>query len=264
MKNKIVALLLVVAMVFGVSFNASPSRAARFSNSKSKITLRVGAVYTLRDSAIGSSAKWTSSDRSVATVSKSGKVVAKGTGVTTIKATSGNTVRKCRVTVKAKSGAKGSKYNPKTFPTTGTKKIAFTFYSEGKKVGKFKIKISKFAYGSKAAAMARAGNSSNPIPKSNQQYLYFRVTLDFISGSQTVKMRDVFNYNKNIFGAYGAKQLTPINWGFGFEAYESMGSTAISPGTSRTAGVAILVEKGFKPVTFRIKTGKSKYTWIKM
>ena len=52
MKKKIVALLLVVVMVFGVSFNASPSKAARFSNSKSKITLRVGAVYTLRDSAV--------------------------------------------------------------------------------------------------------------------------------------------------------------------------------------------------------------------
>ncbi|MCR4605480.1 MAG: Ig-like domain-containing protein [Eubacterium sp.] len=264
MLKKYMSLMLVFSVLMGVLYTGSnTSEAARFDNSKSKITLRVGAVYTLRSSGIGSAAKWTSSDKSVATVKK-GKVVAKGTGVTTIRAKQGNISKKCVVTVKSASGKKGSKYNPKTFPKTGSKSIGFKFYMERKKIGKFKIKISKFKYGSKAAAMAKAGNSSNPVPNNNQQYLYFRVTLSYISGSQTIKMRDVFNYNKNIFGAYGAKHLAPINWGYGFEAYENMGNMVISPGTSKTAGVAILVEKGFKPVTFRIRTGKSKYTWIKM
>ena len=261
MKSKLLALLLVFALVLGVGAPRSEASAATMS--ATSITLRVGAVYTLRTTGLVGTVKWTSSKSSVASVS-GGKVTAKDDGTTTIKAKAGSTTVKCKVIVKPKSGKSGAKYNPKTFPTSGTKNITFNYYLEGREIGKFKISIPKFAYGSESAKMAK-NNSSNPKPTSTQQYLYFRVKLTYVSGKETVLMRDVFNYNTNIYGAYGAKYLKPIDWGYGFESYEAMSKfTTISPGTTRTAGAAILVEKGFTPITFRLQTGKNSYTWIKL
>ena len=255
--KKVLSQVLVVALVLGMFFTPKEAEAATISTSK--VTLCVGAVYTLRVTGM-SSPTWTTSKKSVATVSN-GKVTAKDEGTAVIKAKSSSKSVSCKVIVKPRTGSKGSKYNPKKISTS--KAVSFNYYLEGKKIGKFKLQIMKFAYGSETAAMAK-NNSSNPSPTSTQQYLYFRVKLTYVSGTQTVMMRDVFNYNTNIFGAYGAKHLKPINWGYGFEGYENMSTVNISPGTTRTAGAAILVEKGFTPVTFRVQTGKNSYTWYKL
>ena len=262
MKNKFFSMILILVLSIGILSPASTSE-AKASLPVTSLKLRVGSVYTMRPIAMIGSIKWTSSRKYVASVSKNGVTTAKDPGTTVIKASNGLATVSCKVKVKKKSTKKGSKFNPRTFPTTTPKGINFTYYMEGKKIGKFNIQIVKFAYGSESAAMAKK-NSSNPAPTSAQQYLFFTVRLNYKSGTQTVKMSDVFNYNKNIFGAYGAKQLKPINWGFGLGSNESMKTVNISPGNTITADTAILVEKGFTPITFRLQTSAEGYTWVKL
>ena len=260
MKNKLSAIILVVALSLGVIAPAVDASAA--SMSVGSLKLRVGSLYSLRTTGLYGAVTWKSSDNSVASV-KSGIISAKGPGTTTISATSGNKSVTCKVNVKGISKKKGSKYNPKTLPAKKSKGLNFNFYMEEKKVGKFQIQIERFAYGEESARMA-LNNTSNPTPGANQQYLFFTVRLKYISGTQTIKMSNVFNYYNNIFGAYGAKQLKPINYGYAFGSNENISTVNISPGNTRTADVAILVEKGFTPVTFRLQTGPKSYTWVKL
>ena len=262
MKNKLSALILVAALMLGISYSGPVSSAA--SMSVGSLKLRVGCTYSLRTTGLYGTVTWKSSDTSVASV-KNGIISAKGPGNTTISATSGEKSVTCKVSVKGASKKKGSKYNPKTLPKDKKKGINFNFYMEEKKVGKFNIQIERFAYGEESARMA-LNNTSNPKPGATQQYLFFSVRLKYLSGTgtQTIKMSNVFNYYNNIFGAYGAKQLKPINYGYAFGNNENMSTVTISPGNTRTADVAILVEKGFTPVTFRLQTGPKSYTWIKL
>ena len=263
MKNKTIAVLLIMALSLCLGTPAVPSEAA--SSFPAALTLRVGSIYTLRSDKLPSSGvKWSSSKKGVASVSQSGVLTAEYPGTTTVKAlTPDNKSYYCKVTVKKKSGKKGSKYNPRTFPTKTPKGINFTYYMEGKKIGEFNIQITKFIYGEEAAKLA-LNNKSNAIPTADQQYLFFEVRLGYKSGTQTIKMSNVFDYNHNIFGAYGARQLIPINWGYQMGANEVMSTVNISPGQTRTADAAILVENGFKPVTFRLQTGTNSYTWVKL
>lgn len=260
MKNKLSAIILVAALMLGICAPVTDSKAA--SMSVTSLKLRVGCIYSLRTTNLFGKVTWKSSDTSVASV-KNGNISAKGPGTTTITASNGDKSVSCKVTVKGVSKKKGSKFNPKTLPKKKTKDLSFNFYMEEKKVGKFKIQIERFAYGNESARLAM-NNSSNPAPGATQQYLFFSVRLKYVSGTQTIKMSNVFNYHKNIFGAYGAKHLKPINYGYAFGHNENMSTVNISPGNTRTADVAILVEKGFTPVTFRLQTGPKSYTWVKL
>ena len=261
MKNKFFSLLLVLVLTVSVLGPTSQSQAA--SLSATSLKLRVGSIYTMRTKGMYGSISWSSSRSYVASVTSTGIITAKDPGTTTIKAKCGGTTLSCKVTVKKKSSKKGSKFNPRKLPSKKSKSYAFNFYMEEKKVGRFNIQIERFAYGAESARMAK-NNSSNPTPNANQQYLFFTVRMKYLSGSQTVKMSNVFNYHKNIFGAYGAKQLVPIDYGFALGSHENMSTVNISPGNTITADVAILVEKGFTPITFRLQTGPKSYTWIKL
>ena len=261
MKNKFLSILLVFALAIGIGIPAAPAEAASFP--VTSLTLRKGATYTLRPKGLLGAVYWTSSKKYVARVTQTGVITAEDTGTTVIRAKAGHTTLSCKVKVKKKSKKSGSKYNPKLLPSKKNKGYNFTFYMEEKKIGKFNIQIEKFAYGDESAKMA-LNNKTNPKPKSTEQYLFFTVRLKYMSGSQTVKMSHVFNYNKNIFGAYGAKQLIPENYGYGFGTHENMLTVNISPGNTITADVAILVEKGYTPVTFRLQTGPKSYTWLKL
>ena len=252
---------MIFALAVGFGATSTPSEAASFP--VTSLTLCKGSTYTLRPKGLLGAVFWSSSKKYVASVTQGGIISANDTGTTTIRARAGQTILSCKVTVKKKTKKKGTKYNPKLLPTKKTKGYDFTFFMEEKRVGTFNIQIERFAYGEESARMA-LNNTSNPVPNSTQQYLFFSVRLKYKSGTQTIKMSNVFNYNQNIFGAYGAKQLIPISWGYGFGTHEPIKTVDISPGNTITADVAILVEKGFTPVTFRLQTGKKSYTWIKL
>lgn len=123
------------------------------------------------------------------------------------------------------------------------------------------MKLLRFESGESAAQMARA-NSSNPVPEANQEYIYFKFQIKYNSGTQTIEAKDIFNYYYNIYGDNSTRQLTNLDWGFFFEPVDDLGTVLLSPGNTVTCGKAILVEKGYSPITYRIQTGKNSYTWF--
>lgn len=256
--KKILSLLLTFAMISGFCVNAAPSaEAATIKLNKTKLTLTVGKSYSLKVKGTSGKVKWSSSKKSVAAVSSKGKVKAKKAGSATITAKVSGKKLRCKVTVKANPSKKGSKMNPLSAYDTNT----FTYYEEGKKKGKFSLKLLSFVSGEEAAELAK-NNSENPKPESNQEYIYFKFKIHYISGSQTVNARDVFNYYYNIFGANSTRQMKNLDWGFFFEPVDDLGTTLLSPGNKVTCGKAVLVNKGYAPITYRIQTGKNSYSWF--
>lgn len=79
--------------------------ASKVKLNKSKVTLYEGKTTTLKVKGTKKKVKWSSSKKSVATVSSKGKVKAKKKGTATITAKVGNKKYKCKVTVKAKKKA---------------------------------------------------------------------------------------------------------------------------------------------------------------
>lgn len=95
--KSLLSVFLAVLMV--CSLMVIPSSAASISISKSSIILTKGYQTTLKVSGTSSTVKWSTGDKSVATVSSKGKVVGKGTGTTYIYAKVSGKTLKCKVTV---------------------------------------------------------------------------------------------------------------------------------------------------------------------
>ncbi|MCH5252654.1 MAG: Ig-like domain-containing protein [Lachnospiraceae bacterium] len=254
--KKTLSLFLVLGIIGNLFLAAPPAKAAVKLNITKK-TLYVGNSYQLKVKGTSKKVTWKSSKKSVATVSKKGVIQAQASGKATITAKVSGKKLRCKITVKKRALGRGTKASPKSAYNTNT----FTFYEEGKKKGKFSIKLLRFESGEKAAAMAK-NNSANPKPAQNQEYIYFKFKICYLSGSQTIEAKDIFNYYYNIFGANSTRQLTNQDWGFFFEPVDDLGTTVLSPGNKITCSKAILVEKGYAPITFRIQTKKNSYTWF--
>lgn len=255
--KKTLSLLLVFAMFCGIITAPTSSEAAAIKLNKTKKTMYAGSSYKLKVKGTKKKVKWKSSKKTVATVSKKGVVYAQSSGTATITAKVANKKFRCKITVKVKKNGKGTKASPKSAYATNI----FNYYEEGKKKGKFSIKLLRFESGKTAEEMAK-NNSENLKPAKNQEYIYFRFKICYISGSQTIEAKDIFNYYYNIYGSNSKKQLTNISWGFFFEPVDDLGTATLSPGNKITCGKAILVEKGHAPITFRIQTGKNSFTWF--
>lgn len=107
----------LLAVTLGVFGNLNTVKAkSKVKISSSKITLTVRQSKTLKVKGTKKKPKWSSSKKSVATVSKKGKVVAKKAGSATITAKIGKKKYKCKVTVKNKK--KTQNITKPTTPTT--------------------------------------------------------------------------------------------------------------------------------------------------
>lgn len=84
-----------------------PKLKVKIALNKKSITLYVGKTQKLKVNGTNKKVKWSSSKKSVASVSSSGKVTAKKKGSATITAKIGKTKFKCKVTVKAKKKSSG-------------------------------------------------------------------------------------------------------------------------------------------------------------
>ena len=253
-----VSRILVLSLFLSIGYSpAAKSDAAAIKLNKSSLTLTVGSTSSLKvKGAKAKKVKWSSNKKSIATVTSAGKVRAKATGNATITAKVSKKKLRCKVNVKTKSG-NGTKANPKSAYNNNT----ITFYEEGKKKGTFQIKLLRFESGDSAAQMAKA-NTANPVPAENQEYIYFKFQIKYVSGTQSIEAKDIFNYYYNIFGARSTRQMTNLDWGFFFEPVDDLGTVFLSPGNTITCGKAILIEKGYSPITYRIQTGKNSYTWF--
>jgi hypothetical protein len=96
--KKIISLFLtaiIVLSVCAVGVSAAPTL------SKSSLVLAKGYSTTLKVTGTGKSVSWSSDNTAVATVSSSGKVIAKAVGTANVKATVSGTVLTCKVSVVA-------------------------------------------------------------------------------------------------------------------------------------------------------------------
>lgn len=134
MKKKasyLTALLAALAclLIAGISVSA-----AGLSLNRSSVTLYTTAKTSIHLKASGArKIKWSSTNKSVATVSQTGTVKAKGTGTATIKAKAGSKTVKCKVTVKKCSVKLNRK--TKTLYTSDTKTTTLKATVTGPKSG---------------------------------------------------------------------------------------------------------------------------------
>ena len=139
--KKLLALLAVMLLVvcMAVPVSAAPKI------SKKKATLKVGQTLQLKMSGTKSKVKWTSSKKSVATVSSKGLVKAKKKGSATITAKVGKKKYTCKVTVKNASSSNSS-FNGNTNTSTSSKKNVVTYHAESTPYGAVAILENHYDY----------------------------------------------------------------------------------------------------------------------
>lgn len=112
--KKVISLLLIAVLCF-VSVPAVASAAVKIS--KTKTTVYQGESVKLKITGTKSTVKWTSSDKSIATVTSKGKVSAISEGKATITAAVGKSKYKCVVTVKPTRYVEGTYKVGKDIPS---------------------------------------------------------------------------------------------------------------------------------------------------
>ena len=128
MKKLIVAILFVICTAVTVPTIGPVTQtvyaAKTVTISRKSATLKVGQITNLSVKNTSKKAKWSTSNKKVATVNQSGKVVAKKKGTATITAKIGSKSYKCKVTVKSSGSSKkkATKSSTKVWITaTGSK-----------------------------------------------------------------------------------------------------------------------------------------------
>lgn len=125
-KNAAACALVLGIIVSGISYQAVNAKKQPKLSDK-KLTLVVGQKKKLRLKNSEGSVKWSSKDKKVAAVGKSGMVTAKKKGTTVITAKSGKGVYTCKVTVKNKK--------PAVTPKPAETPVPDPQWQEGKKSG---------------------------------------------------------------------------------------------------------------------------------
>lgn len=291
--------LLTMILAFNLAFldTALPlssnvtASAATIKISKKKATLTKGQSITLKIKGTKKKAKWSSSNKSVATVSSKGKVKAKKVGKTTIMAKVAKKSLKCKVKVEKKHDAypesptpietktpvptptltptpvpnfePGSKENPLSAYTPYTTDI----YDYETNIGKFTIQLLDYKDGQDAYGYVMK-NEINDEPTESQEYIYVKFKIDYLSGQKEVSATEVVNHYSNFYNSVSNYQLENNGWGFGFEDVEDMVNISLYPGGSAICSKAIIVRSGNTPITYRIQTGYDRknyvpiYTWF--
>lgn len=233
------------------------------SLSKTALTINTGSKSTIKLHGTSRNITWSSSNTSVATVSK-GTITAKKAGSTNIIAKVLGKKYVCKVTVKKASPKAGTRENPLSAYTSYTTNV----YNYATYLGKFKIQLLDYKDG-KTALDYVMQNPWNTMPTSGQEYIYVKFKITYVSGYKQVYATNVINYFSNFFNSSSNSQLNNINWGFDFEDVDNMVHVSLYPGGSTVCSAAILVRSGNSPITYRVQTGfdssKSEYTykWFK-
>ena len=105
MKNlkRVFSIFLTIALLLlcTISFNTESVSAVTLKLNKTKITLSAGKSVNLKVSGTDKSVKWSTSEKTIATISKKGTVTGKNAGTAIITAKVGKQKLQCEVTVKA-------------------------------------------------------------------------------------------------------------------------------------------------------------------
>lgn len=119
------SLLIVPIVVTNTQTAYTVEAASKIQLNKTKKTLYVGDTYKLKITGTNKKVKWSTTDKSIATVNANGKVKAKKKGTVTIKAKVGEKTYKCKIKVK-NNYVKAGKYKL----TFGTYKSSLPKYEQ--------------------------------------------------------------------------------------------------------------------------------------
>lgn len=220
----------LLAVTLGVFGNLNTVKAkSKIKISNSKITLTVRQSKTLKVKGTKKKPKWSSSKKSVATVSKKGKVVAKKAGRATITAKIGKKKYKCKVTVKNKKktqnitkptttvpanplGSRTNPYNPRNGVTINNYGSVYYFKLNEVRKGNDAINLLK-SFG-KWGEFEQEELSNNP----NTNLVLFTFDVSAISGYDKYFLdgSDILNpycfYNSSATQNLGGVSALYIDW----------------------------------------------------
>ncbi len=130
-KKILIAVMQILVLIVALSYSVDTFAAAKIN--KKTATVVVGKTITLKITGTKKAVKWYSSNKRIATVSKTGKVKGKKPGRVTITAKAGKKTFKCKVTVKqvpikAVASAATKKYNAGEYSITKTHSGEATYY----------------------------------------------------------------------------------------------------------------------------------------
>ena len=117
--KKTLSLVVILTLII-TSCLFSAQAASKVKINKKKATIKVGQTVKLKVKNTKKKAKWSSSNKQVATVSKKGKVTGKKTGKATIIAKAGKKKYKCKIRVVANILPNNAVQNPTVRPTEPT------------------------------------------------------------------------------------------------------------------------------------------------
>lgn len=233
---------IILLMFMLLSVIAMPVSASAAKLNKKSVSLNVGKTYTLKATGTKGKITWTSSNKSVATVSSKGVVKAKKKGTAVITAKYGKKKLTCKATVKQpvtsikinktsatlkkgksltlKATVSPSNANNKAVTWTSSNKKVATVTSKGvvKAVGNGTATITvkaKDGSGKKATCKITVGTSSNSTPVKNDPSTYFKtVELNVANVSQyfTYEIIDTYDTWGNHNGAKVYLKLKPSDW----------------------------------------------------
>lgn len=159
--KRVIAVCIAFTLIIGLV--TVPASAASVKLNKTKATLTVGKTLQLKVTGTKGKITWSTSKKSVATVSKSGKVTTKKAGTATITAKTGSKSLKCEVTVTAQAENNLKDNNTKT--KKGAEKL---YISKGKSFTLKFYKDNGKAYGSKDVKYQSLDTSVAKVTKSGK------------------------------------------------------------------------------------------------
>ena len=225
--KKIFSIFLAVVLLLSsiISFNTESVNAATPKLNKTKITLAVGKSTNLKVSDTNKKVKWSTSDRTIVTVSEKGRVTGKNVGTAIITAKVGKKNLQCKVTVKVALNRTKAVI---------AKNDYITLYLQGAVAKSFKSSNKKIATVSKNGKVVgkRKGRATITVVDTNGKKYICKITVEDPSLNKTsVTLQVNQNYRLKLNG-----NTQKISWSSSDESVAYVNSkgqvTAYSEGTA--------------------------------
>jgi Bacterial Ig-like domain (group 2) len=238
--------------------------------SQTKLTLGKGKSETLSLEGTKQKIKWSTSNKSIATVTSKGKVTGKKIGTAKITAKVGDKKYTCTVTVKKVSATtpvddKGTQANPLSAYDLNT----FNLYSYRQSLGQVQLQLKQCLTGVAAEEqLSTYSKKYTPLP-AGQQWVYLLFNAKYLSGTQEIADIDLLWYS-DFFNSASNKQLS--NYYSGYAPSDSpipnINDVSLYPSGSTDFYIMFTAPINDFPLTYRINTGydtknfRSSYTWF--
>lgn len=237
--------------------------------SQTKLTLEKGKSQTLSLEGTKQKIKWSTSNKSVATVTSKGKVTGKKIGTAKITATVGNKKYTCTVTVKKVSATtpvddKGTQSNPLSAYNSNK----FDLYNYSQKYGQVQLQVKQCLTGAAAEALLTDYNKEYTTVPDGHQWVYLLFDTTYLSGTEEIDASDILWHN-NFYNSASNKQITNYKTGrIKDSSIPNLFEVSLYPSGRSEFYMMFTAPVNDFPLTFRVNTGydsknfRPTYTWF--